>query len=256
MGERAAELFAQALALGGIAAKVRLASLARVTSAEAQAGADDPAVLERLRSALERLRPEFPASKSPLPAAQRLETDRTAVRLRLQLETFLDLMTQRALVFDSFPEAARRVTEAAATGLSVGRASVWLLDAAEAPSEKKLVCVDLFDAKQREHSAGLELFSADFGPYFEAMLSERAILAADARTDPRTSCFEESYLVPLGIGAMLDVPIWVAGDLTGVICCEHLGATRSWDADDERFGHLLSSLLGLALEGRARSSMG
>jgi GAF domain-containing protein len=55
---------------------------------------------------------------------------------------------------------------------------------------------------------------------------------------------------------MLDVPIWVGGELAGVICCEHLGSTRSWDADDERFGHLLSSFLGLALEGRARTSFG
>jgi hypothetical protein len=259
MGERATSLFAEAHALGGIAAKVRLASLARVTSAEAQAGPDDPTVLERLRSAMARVRQEFPGSSGPVQTPRRVEPDGSASRLRLQLETFLDLLTQRAIVLESVVEAARRITEAAATALSVGRASIWLLESADDGANTrgaKIVCLDLFEAGSRTHSRGVELLGRDFAPYFDALLSERSILAEDARTDPRTSCFAASYLVPLGIGAMLDVPIWVGGELAGVICCEHLGSTRSWDADDERFGHLLSSFLGLALEGRARTSFG
>jgi GAF domain-containing protein len=247
MGERATRLFLEANSLGGIAAKVRLASLARVTSAEAHAGPDEPALLERLRGAMVKVRQEFPASAAPHAVSRRLDTDGVAARLRLHLDTFLDLLTQRAVVLESVDEAARRVTEAAASALSVARASVWLLEA----SDPKIVCLDLFQADLRAHSSGIELFARDFAPYFEALLSERSILANDARHDPRTSCFAESYLAPLGIGAMLDVPVWVRGELVGVICCEHIGSARVWDADEERFGHLVSSFLSLALERRS-----
>ena len=43
------------------------------------------------------------------------------------------------------------------------------------------------------------------------------------RRDARTSCFSAVHLEPLGIGSMLDVPIWVQGTMAGVICHEHIG---------------------------------
>ena len=40
------------------------------------------------------------------------------------------------------------------------------------------------------------------------LAKERTIAADDANQDPRTKCFSASYLMPLNIGAMLDVPVW------------------------------------------------
>ena len=70
----------------------------------------------------------------------------------------------------------------------------------------------------------------------------------NARTDPRTSCFRESYLEPLGITSMLDVPIWANGTMIGVICHEHVGAARTWTAADERFAFIVGALVALAYE--------
>ncbi|NUP14218.1 MAG: GAF domain-containing protein [Polyangiaceae bacterium] len=247
MGEQARRFFAEAERLGGIPAKARLAALARTTSAEASAAPDAPELSAKLNEALIRLKEELgPRERgvlTPVPPLERSD-DNAAPRLRRHIGTFVDLMSQRALVLGDVDATARRVNEAAAIALNVARVSVWLLD----PKKTKISCLDLFEAKSGKHSNGIELFARDFGAYFKALETERTIAASDARTDPRTSCFATSYLVPLGIGAMLDTPIWVRNQMVGVVCHEHVGASRIWDADEERFGYLMSNFIGLALE--------
>ena len=248
MGERCAQYFREADNLGGIPAKVRLASLARVTSAEALAGPDDPVVISRLKIALDTLREELDGRTSllPDPPAVGGAEGKLVARLRRHVGTFVDLMSQRALVLGDVREAARRVDEAAASALGVARVSVWRLDDART----KITCMDLFEQATSKHSAGAELAARDYAPYFDALATERTISAVDACHDSRTSCFAASYLKPLGIGAMLDVPIWVRGRMVGVICHEHIGEPRSWDADEERFAYLMSDFLAMAMEPR------
>lgn len=245
MGERSRRYFLEADKLGGIPAKVRLASLARVTSVEANTGADDEEVLKRLAAAFSKLREELASRPAEVPRpTPSSPSDAGAARLRTHLTAAIDLLSQRALVLPSAEDAARRVNEAASAVLNVARVSVWLLDDART----KISCLDLFEAKTQAHSAGIELFAKDYQPYFEAVVTERSILASDARRDPRTACFAAGYLEPLGITSMLDVPIWVRGRMVGVICHEHVGPMRTWDADEERFAYLMSTLVALAME--------
>jgi GAF domain-containing protein len=110
------------------------------------------------------------------------------------------------------------------------------------------VCADLFERSKAKHSTGVELKAKDFPSYFKALLRERTIAAEDAHTDPRTACFSESYLKPLGIGSMLDVPIWAGQKMVGVVCHEHVGPKRRWTADEESFAYLMSSYVALAVE--------
>jgi GAF domain-containing protein len=155
-------------------------------------------------------------------------------------------MSQRSLFLGDVPKTARRVNEAAATTLGIERVSVWMLDA----GRTKITCLDLFERTAAKHSSGVELFRKDFEAYFVALERERTIAAHDAHRDPRTSCFSASYLKPLGIESMLDVPIWVRGDMAGVVCHEHVGPARKWNQDEESFAYLMATILALSLERR------
>jgi GAF domain-containing protein len=66
-----------------------------------------------------------------------------------------------------------------------------------------------------------------------------------------TSCFSASYLTPLGINSMLDVPVMVNKSMVGVICHEHVGPKRTWNVDEETFAYLMSNFVSLALERRS-----
>jgi PAS domain S-box-containing protein len=51
---------------------------------------------------------------------------------------------------------------------------------------------------------------------------------------------------------MLDVPVWVGGELVGVLCHEHIGPARDWSAEDVDFVSGLAVMVSLALEESSR----
>jgi hypothetical protein len=233
MGKRLQGFFDEADRMGGLVARMRLASMSQVTSTEATSIDDQPEIVERVKKALDALREQF------APAGD----EQTRI-LRRHLTTYLDLMAQRSLIEGDVDKTIRRVNQAASTTLAVQRVSVWFSDA----SATKISCADLYDHATGQHSSGVELFAKDFPPYFRALKTERTIAAHDAHTDSRTSCFSEPYLKPLGINSMLDVPIWVNKLMVGVICHEHRGPKRTWNRDEETFAYLMSSFIALVLE--------
>jgi hypothetical protein len=229
---------------------MKLASLARLTSTEAASVEDTPEVMKRVEDALAQLRLEYGRSADATPIGREgmiavMQSGTPEAKLlRSQLQTFGELMTQRRLFLGDVNATVRRINEAAAQALAVERVSVWFLDDARS----KITCADLFVRTTRQHSAGVELFAKDFAPYFKALETERTVAAGDAHKDPRTSCFSQVYLSPLGINSMLDVPIWVGDRMVGVICHEHIGAKRSWNSDEETFAYLMANFVSLALE--------
>ncbi len=165
-------------------------------------------------------------------------------RLREHNRVFLELMAQKSSFLPDIRRTLARITESAAKTLGVARVSVWFYD----EGKSKIVCADLYEKASFKHSSGTELPSSAFPGYFRALLDQRTIAANDAHKDPRTAEFSESYLAPLGIGAMLDVPIWVSGDMIGVVCHEHIGGAREWTADEENFAYLMANIVAVARE--------
>jgi hypothetical protein len=250
MGLVALRFFEDAQELAGLRGKIRLAVLARLTSTEAATASDSPEVVARLEQALAKLRAEMKqepgkeAAKIPKQVQSRQEPAKAEATLRRYQHAYLELMTQRSLFLGDVPTTVRRITECSAHTLDIARVSVWLTD----DGVTRITCADLYEAGEKKHSSGIELFAKDFEPYFVALREQRTIAAHDAHTDPRTSCFSTSYLAPLGIESMLDVPIWAHERMIGVICHEHVKTKRTWTADEETFAYLMSSFVALAME--------
>jgi GAF domain-containing protein len=248
MGNRIVRLFEQADAVGGLVARMRLASLAQITSMEAETIEDQPELVARVQQGLDEIRKQFATTreeKPPLSVVVRAGDDQMHL-LRRYLATYLDLMAQRSLFLGDTNNTIRRVNEAGSATLEVQRMSVWFCNA----DHSRMSCVDLFERHTGRHSSGTELVARDFSPYFRALRAERTIAAHDAHTDPRTACFSKVYLEPLGISSLLDVPIWLGRKMVGVVCHEHVGPRRVWTKDDETFAYLMSHFVGLALERR------
>lgn len=163
--------------------------------------------------------------------------------LSFQRDVITHLLRSPALGHGDVDTALLLATEAASRLLGVRRASVWRFD----PARTRIDCLDLFDAETGEHARGLALFQADAPAYFAAALQERCIVAHDAREDPRTRAFTESYFIPNDITALLDAPVLVRGELVGVVCHEHVGSKRTWLHRDELLAGTLADFVGMAL---------
>ncbi len=162
----------------------------------------------------------------------------------LERHTALAALTRDEL-FDDLDIGVQRITETACALINVARTSVWLFT----EDRSVLRSLDLFEREQGTHSNGIELRAADFPRYFEALASCEAVLADDARRDPRTAEFTDSYLVPLGITAMMNIPIVLYGQLQGVLGMAELLLRTRLDEKQNSFAQGIhrsgSALLGI-----------
>jgi signal transduction histidine kinase len=146
-------------------------------------------------------------------------------------------------------ETFRSVTESVAVVLGIPRVSIWELVAREDCDGGKLVCKDLYCLGEGSHpTCKPTLCGREFPAYLRAIRERRTITADDARHDPRTFQLTKSYLEPLGISSMMDVPIWHHGDVYGVLCFEQVGALREWQSSDEFFAIHTADIASLSLE--------
>jgi diguanylate cyclase (GGDEF)-like protein/PAS domain S-box-containing protein len=176
------------------------------------------------------------------------DNERVSERLGLHRQLLSKLAHSEALTGRDIESAYAQVTELMTTLLRVERGSVWRFD----PLGQQLECMDLFEWSSRHHSSGAIITSEAVPAYFQALNQNRCIAAHDAATDPATSEFTESYLVPQGIGAMLDAPIWVGGRMVGVVCHEHVGGPRRWQFDEELIAGTMADFVARVIEASDR----
>jgi GAF domain-containing protein len=153
------------------------------------------------------------------------------------------LRANPALRHGDLGEALGEVTEAAARMLEVGRVGLWRFDEQRA----QLECLDLYILDEDRHEHGAIVPSSAAPRYFVAVESGRVVAAEDAYADPRTSELSTTYLPENGVGALLDTPVLINGELAGVLCHEHVGGPRRWLAWERTLAASLSDCAGLIL---------
>jgi len=149
---------------------------------------------------------------------------------------------------DDLTSIIRRMTEETVATLSTERVSVWLLS----EETEEAVCQDLYRRREKVHESGHRLRSADYPHYFQAIESSWIVAVNDAREDPRTHELTKSYLVPLGITSLMNIPIRLHGKLLGIICCEHVGSPRIWSLEEQDFAASLTDMIVLQVEANER----
>ncbi len=168
---------------------------------------------------------------------------KTEERAKKQREAIAALVLDDMILHGTIPSIFERITELASKAIGVERTSIWLLDDEAA----ELQCLSLFEATGSRHSSGAILKADNMPSYFQAISQESRIYTEDAQGDPRTIELKEGYLEPLGITSLLDAGIIVGGELKGVISFEHVGALRSWYADEEAFASTIAALVAQSL---------
>ncbi|MEA3372766.1 MAG: EAL domain-containing protein [Campylobacterota bacterium] len=153
--------------------------------------------------------------------------------------------------FEDTVNSIRKTTELSAKTLNIGRVSIWLMN----EEKRAMVCKDLYELDEDTHTKGTTLIKERFPNYFQALNEKKIMVVDDARDDPRTSEFRSSYLEPLGIYSMLDIPIIQNEELLGVICHEAIGEPHSWRIEEQEFAMTLANNIALSLEIKKRYEM-
>ena len=142
--------------------------------------------------------------------------------------------------------AAKSILLACAEGLQIPRASMWRF------RPDRIECILLVDNNELFFNPSIDLLRVDFPAYFKALDQERVVIASDAENHEATFEFKDSYLKPLGIKSMLDMPIRFKGQMYGLICCENKGQIKEWQDDEIVFLSSIAEICGRAISANFR----
>lgn len=200
----------------------------------------EPAVITVFQDISEQL-----AAEATLKASER--------RLVAQSDALTDLTARHIDPANRFEDRLRSILEISAQALDVDRLGMWRVD----EQRLSIRCVGLHLRAQGRYDSGVIVHRHEAPSYFNAIESDRVVAATDASADPRTREFDERYLAPNGIGAMLDVPLRHDNTTVGVLCAEHVGGTRAWTVDEQNFAISVGNLIVVAIaEEERRQALG
>jgi two-component system sensor kinase FixL len=175
--------------------------------------------------------------------ARRRRAQETLAREREQSAALLKLSLSPALRSGDLGQAFDAIARTTAPILGVGRVSISVMDDAGAELRGAVA----LDFPSNGHAGPITLSAGLHPGYFGALRAARAVDAADASRDERTRELVDSYLVPHGIGALLDAPARVGGRVVGSIRFEHRGLPRIWREDEVGFAAAAAEHLARAL---------
>lgn len=164
------------------------------------------------------------------------------------------LLELAALDKSNRPLALQAILGASARTMGVERVSYWRLAGDRSAIECEMLYV-LSHGGIDTTFAGTRLSAARFPRYFAAIIENKPVVAPDAQTDPATAEFTQDYLAPRGITSMLDAPVWLRGQVVGVICHEHIGAAREWTPEEVDFSSSMATMISLTLEAARRHEL-
>jgi PAS domain S-box-containing protein len=184
---------------------------------------------------------------------ERVRQERLERRRGEQVQRHRDVLLELARSSKSnFDQALQTLCSRAAATLQVERVSYWSM----VESDSAIRCELLYrralggaDLSMR----GARLAAKDSPCYFAALETKRPIAADDVFQHVATAALGDGYLRPLGISSMLDAPVWVRGEVVGVLCHEHTGPKRTWTAEEIDFASSLAAMVSLAIEESRRS---
>lgn len=170
--------------------------------------------------------------------------DRSEILFRQQ-KVLLDLAKSN---LSDLGTTIKMITETDAKTQKVEHVSVWLVD----ESCSALLCEDMFHLSEGRHEKGIRMQIKNYPAYFKGLEERGAIVANDAYADPGTREFGEGYLKTQGITSILDVPIWLHGDIVGLVSHEHTGSMREWTPEEIEFSASIADLVSLTVEASKR----
>lgn len=140
------------------------------------------------------------------------------------------------------PALSRAVT-ISARSLAVERVGVWVLSA-----DRRSLAPLYVTGRPESKGVYAELPLYRWPLYAAAIDERRVIVANDAQHDARTQELTDGYLRPLEITSLLDAPIFLRGQVWGIVCHEHEGEPRTWKQYEIDFAISVADMLSALFE--------
>jgi len=133
--------------------------------------------------------------------------------------------------------------------MGVSRVVIWFY-----ASNNESIYEEMTFIKGQPSTSGTILKQSDYPLYFNQIIQERVFATSDSFANWTVGEFLNSYLLPLNVTSLINVPIFSDGEMIGIFCLEMVGEKRIWDAHDINFGVSVADFVGRLIESEKRHS--
>jgi len=148
--------------------------------------------------------------------------------------------------YDKLNTVIDLILKEAATISNANRVSFWKYH------KDLITCKNLFSLDNQNLTDKNILNKESYPIYFETLNNKAIINAPDVFNKLETSEFQKLYFTKNNIKSMLDVPIFLTGQLAGVVCFESTEKKREWDNEDINYARTISDVISLAISSQMR----
>ena len=159
-----------------------------------------------------------------------------------QYQSLLKLSRSPNLYNGKYTKFIKEAVQNLASILEVPRVSFWLFN----EQNDAIINQIMFFNPENKFVSGEIMHRKKYPKYFLSFKKDLLINAENAQSDPRTSEFLDSYLIPNDIKSMLDTQVSIEGKLFGIICLEQTHESRQWTKIEELYTSAVASYLAQA----------
>lgn len=161
-------------------------------------------------------------------------------------EIIKKLSTTNFSNYNNLDTSVMLIIESAAKAFKFSRIGYWKY------SKDTITCENLYDLSTNSYSKGFVLEKENYPKYFELIKNRKLINAPDVSNKIELSEFTEGYFSEYDIKSLLDIPIFINGELTGILCLESTRFITNWDNDDINFARTISDIISLTVISHSR----
>lgn len=161
-------------------------------------------------------------------------------------ETLHNFTTKRVRAYEDFETILENILEVTAQTFGINRVSYWEY------YPEKIICLKSYELSSNRFEKGLVLTKEQHPNYFNKVESEIQILASDVYTNEITKELHQKYIIENEIVSLLDTPIFINGNLKGIVCFESTDRIMNWDQEDINFARSVSDIIVIAIESQMR----
>jgi PAS domain S-box-containing protein len=115
-----------------------------------------------------------------------------------------------------------------------------------------LECIDLFNSKQKMNAQGIKINRIDFPTYFKEIEKGDLIIINELNKEHSMFKLCNSVFKLTSMKSILDTPVYINGELKGILCFGNLDTIRNWDELDINIAKSISDIVTIAIEALQR----
>jgi PAS domain S-box-containing protein len=156
-------------------------------------------------------------------------------------KTLKDLAILNHSNSDNFDQTISNILKITSGALGVDRSSYWIYDT------DKIICFKLYESQTDILESGIEFYRNENIGYFEKIENKLQVVQSDIRSYSTNNKIKNTYVYSNNIFSTLDTPVFIDGELKGILSFESTLQVKNWDNEDINFAKSISDLIVIAL---------